>query len=107
MRRAYALRSKLAHVSLSPGAPEALEGVRLGSELGEDAVLCALPAFGETGLRSERVNRRHLSDWFNQIALGAEAHSAQRQSEESRNRFRNNGSLVSTCSPFLSLVSRE
>ena len=73
-QRAYALRSKLAHGSLSPGAPEALEGVRLGSELGEDAILCALAAFGETGLRSERVNRRHLSDWFNQIAYGAEAH---------------------------------
>jgi hypothetical protein len=63
-RRAYDLRSKLAHGSMSPRDTAAYEGVRLGAELGRDALLNGLLAFSVQGLREESVTSKKLSRWF-------------------------------------------
>jgi hypothetical protein len=68
-RRAYGLRSKLVHGSLSPKSDAIYEGVQLGADLGRDAILSTLGAWGETGLRDEKVSMRQLADWFAMILL--------------------------------------
>lgn len=62
--KAYDLRSKLVHGSLSPLAPEVRAGTLETQELAEDAVIAALHAFGEKGLREETFSTRKLGEWF-------------------------------------------
>jgi hypothetical protein len=61
---AYNLRSKLVHGSLSPLAPVVRVGTLETQELAEDAVIAALHAFGEEGLRAEAFSTRKLGEWF-------------------------------------------
>jgi len=63
-RRAYDLRSKLAHGSMSPRDPAVYEGVRLGSEVGRAALLSGLAAFEEPGLRQQGMTRKEIARWF-------------------------------------------
>ncbi len=65
-RTAYDLRSKLVHGAMSPRSLEVWRGVRLGEELGA-ALLCALNAFGEEGLRATQMSSRRLSRWFAKV----------------------------------------
>ncbi len=71
-QRAYTLRSKLVHGSMSPKSPAVSEGVRLGAEVGQQAILSTLLAFGETALRSEGVSSRELARWFHGVIAHAD-----------------------------------
>lgn len=66
-RRLYSLRSKLVHGSLSPNAEAVHEGVKLGAELTQNALLAALMALGELGLRDEAATTRQLGAWYDMI----------------------------------------
>ncbi|MEA1015337.1 HEPN domain-containing protein [Sphingosinicella sp. LY1275] len=66
-RRLYSLRSKLVHGSLSPNAEAVHEGVKLGADLAQDALLAALVALGELGLRDETATTRQLGAWYDMI----------------------------------------
>lgn len=70
-RRAYALRSKLVHGSLSPTSLDVYEGVRLAAKVSEAAIHAALSRFGEQGLVAENVSTRRLSKWFSAIVENA------------------------------------
>jgi hypothetical protein len=63
-RRAYDVRSKLAHGSMSPRDTAAYEGVRIGAELSKDALLNGLAAFTADGLREEGISPRKVARWF-------------------------------------------
>jgi hypothetical protein len=63
-RKAYDLRSKLAHGSMSPRDTAAYEGVRLGAELSKDALLNGLAAFTAEGLREEGISPKSIAQWF-------------------------------------------
>ncbi len=62
--KAYDLRSKLAHGSMSPKDAAVYEGVRLGAELGRDALLNGLSGFKSEGLRQSRVPAKRVAEWF-------------------------------------------
>lgn len=70
--KAYDLRSKLVHGSLSPLAPEVRTGTLETQELAEDAVISALRAFGEKGLREEAFSTRRLGEWFGGLTQWAQ-----------------------------------
>jgi hypothetical protein len=63
-RRAYDLRSRLAHGSMSSTDPSTLEGVRLGGEIGREALMSGLLAFREYGLRQDKISRKQTARWF-------------------------------------------
>jgi hypothetical protein len=63
-RKAYDLRSKLAHGSMSTSDPSVHEGVRLGGELGREALLSGLAAFRDEGLRQSGVSKKQTARWF-------------------------------------------
>ena len=68
-KKAYDLRSRLAHGSMSPSDPTVWDGVRLGAELGQQALLAGLDAFEAEGLREEAIGRKRVAEWF-QAAVG-------------------------------------
>jgi len=70
--RAYSLRSKLAHGSLSPKSDQVLEGVRLGATLCELSLVNALAAFGVRGLRAENLTRSQIVEGFRSIVARAD-----------------------------------
>lgn len=72
-QRAYTLRSKLAHGSMSPRDPMVYEGVKLGGEVGRAALLSALSGIGPCGLRDEKIPKKKIADWFNGCTSHAEA----------------------------------
>jgi hypothetical protein len=63
-RRVYDLRSKLAHGSMSPKDDAVYDGVRIGAQLGRDALLSGLTAFRSDGLRQEAVRSKQIAQWF-------------------------------------------
>jgi hypothetical protein len=64
-KRAYDIRSKLVHGSLSPTSDLVYEGVGLGADIGRSALVSALSLIGADGLRAEGVSNRQLSRWYN------------------------------------------
>ncbi|HMG47282.1 MAG TPA: hypothetical protein VK614_07460 [Allosphingosinicella sp.] len=66
-QRLYALRSRLVHGSISPHSNAFVDGIALGAKLGEATLLQTLLAFGEVGLKEEKVGQKRLANWFNRI----------------------------------------
>lgn len=66
-KRAYDIRSKLVHGSLSPTSDLVYEGVGLGADVGRSALLSSLSLIGADGLRAEAVSNKQLSRWYNEI----------------------------------------
>lgn len=67
VRRAYEVRSRLVHGSVSPTSEIVFEGVRLGSQLARSTLLSAAKLLGERGLRDEKATNRHLARWYDQM----------------------------------------
>lgn len=67
VRRAYEVRSRLVHGSVSPTSEIVFEGVRLGSQLARSTLLSVARLLGERGLRDEKASNRDLARWYNQI----------------------------------------
>ncbi len=70
--RAYSLRSKLAHGSLSPKSDQVFEGVRLGAKLCELTLTNAIAAFQPAGLRAEKLTRSQVVDFFHSVVAYAD-----------------------------------
>jgi Apea-like HEPN len=66
-KRAYDIRSKLVHGSLSPTSDLVYEGVGLGADIGRSALLSSLSLIGADGLRAEGVSNKQLSRWYNEM----------------------------------------
>lgn len=64
---AYGLRSKLVHGSLSQRDSRVANGARQVHEVVQAAILNALSAFNERGLRAMHVKRGEMADWFNRV----------------------------------------
>lgn len=64
VRRAYDIRSRLVHGSVSPTSEIVFEGVRLGSQLARSTLLNAVRLIGAKGLRDEAATNRDLARWF-------------------------------------------
>jgi hypothetical protein len=71
-KRAYGVRSKLVHGSLSPTSEQVFEGVRLGAELGRATLLGALSTIGPDGLRNEAVSNKQLGRWYDGLVAHAD-----------------------------------
>jgi hypothetical protein len=71
-KRAYGIRSKLVHGSLSPTSDMVYEGVGLGADIGRSALLSALSLIGADGLRAEGVSNKQLSRWYNGMIAHAD-----------------------------------
>ncbi|MBS8259705.1 hypothetical protein DYI23_05690 [Roseibium polysiphoniae] len=71
-QRAYRLRSKLVHGSLSPHSEEVREAVMLSSELSETVLRNMLFAFGEDGLKKRKFSDKRLANWFRKIVNQAD-----------------------------------
>jgi hypothetical protein len=71
-KRAYGIRSKLVHGSLSPTSDLVFEGVGLGADIGRDALLSALSLIGPDGLRAEGVSNKQLSRCYNDMITHAD-----------------------------------
>jgi hypothetical protein len=67
VRRAYDIRSRLVHGSVSPTSEIVFDGVRLGSQLARSTLLSAAKLLGERGLRDEEATNRDLARWYDQI----------------------------------------
>lgn len=63
-QRVYNIRSKLVHGSMSPREDAVYEGVRLGAEIGRNAIWSGVHAFGPCGLREEQVSQKGLAAWL-------------------------------------------
>lgn len=63
-QRAYAIRSKLVHGSMSPEADEVHEGIRLAAKVSDASIHSVLAALGEEGLLAEKVSAKRLAKWF-------------------------------------------
>jgi hypothetical protein len=79
--RAYSLRSKLAHGSLSPKSDQIFEGVRLGAKLCELTLINALAMFGFQGLRAEKLTRSDIVAGFQTVIARADRLTASRQTD--------------------------
>ncbi|WP_215755527.1 HEPN domain-containing protein [Acetobacter sp. P5B1] len=66
-QRAYSLRSKLVHGSLSPKSDEVMDGVRLGAKLCELALINTLAIFGVQGLRADKLTRSEIISCFQRV----------------------------------------
>ena len=67
-RRAYALRSRLVHGSISPHDPDVARAVPEVAELTEAALFRGLSAFGVAdGLRETNVGVKFLAKWFQRV----------------------------------------
>jgi len=64
-QRAYALRSKLVHGSLSPASPDILGQLGTVASVSSMGVQGGLALFGEAGLCAEKVSTKKLSDFYN------------------------------------------
>lgn len=64
-KKAYSLRSKLVHGSMSQSSTEVAEGIGLSARIAEAAIHSALAGFGEVGLMADGVSTRKLADWYN------------------------------------------
>jgi hypothetical protein len=71
-KRAYDIRSKLVHGSLSPTSDLVFEGVGLGADIGRSALLSALSLIGPDGLRADGVSNKQLSRWFTDMVAHAD-----------------------------------
>jgi hypothetical protein len=71
-KRAYDIRSKLVHGSLSPTSDAVFEGVRLGADIGRSALLSALSLIGPDGLHADGVPNKQLSRWFTDMVAHAD-----------------------------------
>lgn len=71
-KRAYDIRSKLVHGSLSPTSEIVFEGVRLGAELGRQSLLSVLRVIGEEGLGAENVSNKQLGHWYDRMVMHAD-----------------------------------
>ncbi len=71
-KRAYGVRSKLVHGSLSPTSDQVFEGVRLGAELGRATLLSVLSVIGADGLRNEGVSNKQLGRWYDGLVTHAD-----------------------------------
>jgi Apea-like HEPN len=71
-KRAYDIRSKLVHGSLSPTSDLVYEGVGLGADIGRSALLSSLSLIGADGLRAEGVSNKQLSRWYNEMVAHAD-----------------------------------
>jgi hypothetical protein len=71
-KRAYGIRSKLVHGSLSPTSDLVYEGVGLGADIGRSTLLSALSLIGADGLRAEGVSNKQLSRWYNGMIAHAD-----------------------------------
>jgi hypothetical protein len=71
-QKAYSLRSKLVHGSLSPHSDEVTEAVTLSSELSEAVLRNMLFAFGEEGLRKTNFSDKRLASWFHKVVRQAD-----------------------------------
>lgn len=66
-QRAYALRSKLVHGSISQRDLQVSSGAHEVQEVVQASILNSLSAMGEPGLLAEDVGKKALADWFNGI----------------------------------------
>lgn len=80
-QRAYALRSKLVHGSLSPNSPEIMNQLGMVASVCSMGVQGGLALLGEAGLRAEKVSTKKLAAFYNRTVahcrsmFGAEADS--------------------------------
>jgi hypothetical protein len=65
--RLYDLRSRLVHGDMSPGAMDVSENVGTAAHITRMSILSALHHFGATGMRAEKVPRKQLGAWFDNI----------------------------------------
>jgi hypothetical protein len=72
-QRAYALRSKLVHGSLSPTSPEILGELGMVASVSSMGVQGGLALLGEAGLRAEGVSTRTLADFYNRTVAHCRA----------------------------------
>jgi len=80
VRRAYDIRSRLVHGSVSPASEIVFEGVRLGSQLARSTLLNAVRLIGARGLRDESATNRDLARWFDGMVRHADEVILQRNS---------------------------
>ncbi len=71
-KRAYDVRSKLVHGSLSSTSEIVYDGVRLGAALGRQSLLSALSTIGAEGLRSNDVSNKQLGRWYDGLVAHAD-----------------------------------
>lgn len=76
-QKVYVLRSKLVHGVISPDSEMVLEGVRLGAKVARATIISALFAYGETGLRDDKVNSKRLAKYYKRIVAHADGVTAQ------------------------------
>ncbi|WP_205481308.1 HEPN domain-containing protein [Sphingomonas arenae] len=72
-QKLYGLRSKLVHGSISQRDERVAPGAWDAAEIGRAAILNALHAFGERGLRDEECTRVKVASWFNKVTRHAQS----------------------------------
>lgn len=72
VKRAYHVRSRLVHGSVSPTSEIVYEGVKLGSQLARVTLLSAARLLGEAGLRDANATNRDLARWYDRIVRRAD-----------------------------------
>lgn len=67
IKRLYDLRSRIVHGSMSPRAPEIIEGVGVAAILTSETALHVLDALQAEGLRSENVSSKRYAKWLGRV----------------------------------------
>lgn len=72
-QRAYALRSKLVHGSLSPTSPEIMGQLGMVASVSSMGVQGGLALIGKAGLRAEQVSTKKLASFYNRTVTHCRA----------------------------------
>jgi hypothetical protein len=83
--KAYSLRSKLVHGSMSQSDFRVYEGIKIGSDIGRNAILNSLMAMNGNGLTTSDARLREVARWF-------EGHVA--YSKSIRDQFNGHGAYI-------------
>lgn len=67
VKRAYDIRSKIVHGSISQDDEIIFEGIRLGTKISREALISATTGLGQDGLLSTDIPNKHLSSWYNEL----------------------------------------
>ncbi len=70
-QRAYTIRSKLVHGSMSQNDLQVFDGIGIGFKIGRNAILNALMSLGHSGLQAEKISQKQLAQWFGNIVSQA------------------------------------